>query len=131
LELERSLLPDVQETWPQPRSIDQIEWFASPADICRAYAGLLRLDQPEIHHVLSRNDDGLNLDISEFPAVWYKGGSEPGVVTLHYLARTADGRTLGASFLVSDPTTAPDTITLTVKAQSIIRSAFHLLTRPE
>ncbi|SEO52155.1 serine hydrolase [Amycolatopsis saalfeldensis] len=131
LELERLPLPDVRETWPQPRDIDQIEWFASPADICRAYAGLLRLDQPGVHHALSRNDDGLNLDVSQFPAVWYKGGSEPGVVTLHYLARTADGRALGASFMASDPIAAPDTITLTAKAQSVIRGMFHLLARPE
>jgi hypothetical protein len=131
LELERLPLPDVREIWPRPRNIDQIEWFASPADICRAYAGLLRLDQPEVHHALSRNDDGLNLDVSQFPAVWYKGGSEPGVVTLHYLARTTDGRALATSLMMSDPTTAPDALTLTAKAQSIIRSSFHLLTRPE
>ncbi|MFG1961910.1 serine hydrolase [Nonomuraea sp. NPDC049028] len=126
-ELERRPLPDIRKTWPQPNNIDQIEWFASPADICHAYAGLLRLDQPEIHHALSLNDDGLNLDAAQFPAVWYKGGSEPGVVTMHYLARTADGRALATSLMVSDPTTAPDTMDVATKGQSIIRGAFHLL----
>ncbi|MEV4014520.1 serine hydrolase [Nonomuraea angiospora] len=127
LELERLPLPEVHETWSEPRYIDQIEYFASPADICHAYAGLLRLDQPEIHHALSLNDDGLHLDALQFPAVWYKGGSEPGVVTLHYLARTADGRALATSLMVSDPTTAPDTIDVAAKSQSIVRGAFHLL----
>ncbi|WP_345572966.1 serine hydrolase [Nonomuraea rosea] len=70
LELERSPLPEIPETWSQPRYIDQIEYFASPADICHAYAGLLRLGQPEIHHALSLNDDGLHLDASRYPAVW-------------------------------------------------------------
>lgn len=120
-------LPHVPETWSQPRYIDEIEYFASPADICHAYAGLLRLDQPEIHHALSLNDDGLHLDALQFPSVWYKGGSEPGVVTLHYLARTADGRALATSLMVSDPTTAPDTIDVAARSQSIVRAAFRLL----
>ena len=29
-------------SWTTPRDIDSIEWFASPSDICRAYAGLAR-----------------------------------------------------------------------------------------
>ncbi|WP_433174420.1 serine hydrolase [Actinoallomurus sp. CA-150999] len=130
-ELERLPLPDVRETWPRPFRIDEIEWFASPADICHAFAGLLRLDQPEIHHALSRNDDGLNLDASRFPTVWYKGGSEPGVVTLSYQARTADGRALATSLMVSDPATSIDTADVTVKGQAIIRSVLRLLATPQ
>ncbi|MFI7610947.1 hypothetical protein ACIBP6_06905 [Nonomuraea terrae] len=48
-------------------------------------------------------------------------------MTLHYLACTADGRALAARLMVSDPTTAPDTIDMAVKSQSIVRGAFHLL----
>jgi hypothetical protein len=117
------------QIWPAPLDIDEIEWFASPSDICRAYAGLLRLDQPEIGNALSRNDDGLDLDAATFPSVWYKGGSEPGVVTLHYLARTTDGRALAVSLMVSDPDTTLDTLPLTAEAQSVIRGAFHHLLR--
>ncbi|MEU7747619.1 serine hydrolase [Nonomuraea sp. NPDC049158] len=130
LELERLPLPEVHETWPRPRYIDQIEWFASATDICHAYAGLLRLDQPQIHHALSLNDDGLNLDASRFPAVWYKGGSEPGVVSLHYLARTPDRRALAVSLMVSDPDTALDTLDVAARGQAVIRGAFHLLAPP-
>ncbi|MEV0699533.1 serine hydrolase [Saccharopolyspora sp. NPDC050389] len=130
-ELERLPLPDVRESWPHPRDIDQIEWFASPIDICHAYAGLQRLDQPEIHHALSLSNEGLNLDISRFPTVWYKGGSEPGVLTLHYLVRTADARVLSTSLMVSDPAAPLDKIDVTIKGQSIIRGAFHLLAMPQ
>ncbi|MFJ1767584.1 serine hydrolase [Amycolatopsis sp. NPDC088138] len=115
------------QLWPAPIDIDEIEWFASPSDICRAYAGLLRLGQPEIGNALSRNDDGLDLDAAAFPSVWYKGGSEPGVVTLHYLVRTADGRAKAVSLMVSDPESTLDTLPLTTEAQSVIRGAFHLL----
>ncbi|HEY4024262.1 MAG TPA: serine hydrolase [Pseudonocardiaceae bacterium] len=126
-ELERLALPEPSEIWPQPRDIDQIEWFASPVDICHAYAGLLRYNQPEIDHALSLRDEGLNLASSRFPTVWYKGGSEPGVLTLHYLARTADARVLCTSLMVSDPDVALDTVDVTMAGQSIIRGAFHLL----
>jgi hypothetical protein len=115
------------QLWPQPKDIDEVEWFASPSDICRAYAGLLRFDRTEVGNALSRNDDGLDLDTAAFPSVWYKGGSEPGVVTLHYLARTADGRARAVSLMVSDPDTILDTLPLIAEAQSIIRGAFHLL----
>ncbi|MFF3002501.1 serine hydrolase [Kitasatospora sp. NPDC057940] len=127
-ELERLPLPDVRETWPQPRRIDQIEWFASPIDICNAYAALWRFDQPEIGHALALNDDGLNLAPSRFPTVWYKGGSEPGVITLNYLARTSDDRTLATSLMVSDAGTAPDKVGTALKGQAVIRGAFDLLT---
>ncbi|WP_167486137.1 serine hydrolase [Nocardia terpenica] len=126
-ELERQALPQIEKAWPEPKYIDQIEWFATPADICRAYAGLLLLDQPEIGHALSLNDDGLHLDSARFPVVWYKGGSEPGVVTMHYLVRTPDDRALVTSLMASDPTTALDAPTVAAQSLPIVRGAFHLL----
>lgn len=126
-ELERSELPVATGIWPEPRGIDRIEWFSSPLDICRAYAGLVRFDRPEIDHALSLKDEGLNLDSARYPTVWYKGGSEPGVVTLHYLVRTAEGRTLVASLMVSDPHTTLDTAVVCRAGQDIIRSAFELM----
>lgn len=129
-ELERLPLPELgADTWTRPSHIDEIEYFASPTDVCRAFAGLQRLAQPEIDHALSLNDDGLNLDSSQFPTVWYKPGDEPGVVTQHYLARDTGDRTFVVSLMVSDPTTAPDKWMTLAKGQKIIRAAFHLLAR--
>ncbi|WP_157110247.1 serine hydrolase [Nocardia anaemiae] len=125
--LERQPLPDLPDIWPEPREIDRIEWFASPIDICHAFAGLLRLDQSEIGHALSRTDAGLSLDPSRFHTVWYKGGSEPGVITLHYLARTADDRLLATSLLISDPQASLVTLATIVAAQSALRGAFELM----
>jgi hypothetical protein len=125
--IEQQPLPDLPDIWPTPREIDRIEWFASPVDICHAFAGLHRLDQPEIGYALSRTDAGLALDRSRFPTVWFKGGSEPGVLTLHYLARTATGRTLAASLLISDPHEPLPAITTLVSAQSALRGAFALM----
>ncbi|MGH9059404.1 MAG: serine hydrolase, partial [Acidimicrobiales bacterium] len=126
-QLERLPLPDTSRPWTEPRDIDQIEWFASPVDICHAYAGLLRLNQSEIDHALSLDPGGLGLDTARFPVVWYKPGNEPGVVTLNYLARTAAGRAVMASLMVSHPVSPPDKMDVFTQGNLIIRGAFHLL----
>ncbi|WP_327139145.1 serine hydrolase [Nocardia sp. NBC_01327] len=130
-ELELLALPDpAGSSWtrpPQPRYIDEIEWFATPADICRAYAGLLRFDQPEIDHALTRDDQGLDLDSARFPTVWSKPGSEPGVLTLNYLARTTDNQSLVTSLMVSDPVTAFDDVMAGFEGLAIVRGTFQLL----
>ena len=93
-----------------PRDIDRIEWFGSPDDICRAFAGLQQLShQPKlspIASIFSVNKGGLGLDPSQWPTVWFKGGSEPGVLTLGYLARNSRGQTFVVSAMVSNPTSA-------------------------
>lgn len=129
-DLERREPPEIHEAWPVPREIDRLEWFASPVDICHAWAGLRGLGQAGIGHALSRNDEGLNLDSSRFPTVWYKGGSEPGVLTMHYLAVTSDGRVLAVSLMTSDPATVLDAAAVTVAGRSAVRAAFDLLTAP-
>ena len=113
--------------WQQPEKIDQIEWFGSPSDICRAFSGLSKENQPEIDHALSISDAGLGLDKARFPAVWYKGGSEPGVLTMNYLARTADGRTLTTSVMVSDPAHALDENHVVARILALTKGTFPLL----
>jgi hypothetical protein len=80
-----------------PRDINSIEWFASPEDICHAFAGLTALETEPglgpINAILSTNNGGIELKASTWPSVWFKGGSEPGVLTLGYLARDSSGRT--------------------------------------
>ncbi|MFE3190678.1 serine hydrolase [Nocardia sp. NPDC059240] len=130
-ELEKLALPDpTSSSWitqPRPRYVDEIEWFATPMDICRAYAVLSRSEQPEVDHVLTRDDHGLGLDGTQFPTVWSKPGSEPGVLTLNYLARTADDRILVTSLMVSDPDTAFDEAVTAIKGLRIVKGAFELL----
>jgi hypothetical protein len=118
---------DPRVTWAEPRDIDDVEFFASAADICRAYAGLSALAQPEIGHALTTTDEGLNLDQSRFTAVWFKPGREVGVQSQNYLAHTVDGRVYAVSLLVSDPTTAFDIDAMTARGLSVIRHAFGLL----
>lgn len=90
----------------QPRYVEEIEWFASPDDLCRTFAGLQQLAaRPGLAPVataLSRNTAGIGLAQESWPTVWYKGGSEPGVLTMGWLATDAEGRTFVVEAMVSD-----------------------------
>lgn len=97
--IDRDPLPPLAaaSAWTAPRDIDFLEWFASANDICRAYASLqAAASHPalaNVARVLEVNDGGLGLPTSQWKSVWFKGGSEPGVLTLNYLATTLTGQT--------------------------------------
>jgi Beta-lactamase enzyme family/ORF 12 gene product N-terminal len=114
----------------EPRDIDSIEWFATPGDLCRAFAGLQqRSTQPglaPIGTVLSVNNGGIGLDRAHWPVVWFKGGSEPGVLTLGYLAKNDKDQTYVVVAMAENPTTAlPPSATEALL--SLVRGAFSLL----
>ncbi len=115
-----------------PRDINSIEWFASADDICRALAGLAE-SQAEpglgpIATVLSTNNGGLNLNPGTWPRVWFKGGSEPGVLTLGYLARDSSGQTFVVVVLTED-TSKPvqESLAVEIQALDVVAGAFGLL----
>jgi len=93
--------------WTEPRYIDTIEWFASPDDICRAFAGLRQLAaQPglaPIGSVLSVNNGGIGLGGPPWPIVWYKGGSEPGVLTVGFLVTNRKRQTFVVVEMLEGP----------------------------
>lgn len=91
---------------PSPRLVGSIEWFATPRDVCRAFAGLHQLaPDPALRPlsaILSGEVRGLDLDRSRWPTVWYKGGSEPGVLTMGWLATADDGRSYVVEAMITD-----------------------------
>jgi hypothetical protein len=93
-----------------PRAISSIEWFASPADICNLYSQLYSYaSSPALAPVstaLSYNNDGITLAPSAWPLLWFKGGSEQGVLTLSCLARRANGTVVVVVLQLSDPAKA-------------------------
>jgi hypothetical protein len=116
--------------WTTPRSIDSVEWFASPTDLCRAFAGLAVQSRQSalapIGSVLSSNQGGIGLDPGQWPTVWFKGGSEPGVLTLGYLARQGDGTTDVVVAMAEDPS-APLGADATLRMLTVVKGAFGLL----
>ena len=115
--------------WTQPRDIGTLEWFASPADICRVYASLAALSrQPglaPVASILEINNGSLNLDPRQWSTTWFKGGSEPGVATLNYLATTRTGQSYVVSALAANPS-APIPSTATAQLIGAIKAAFTL-----
>ncbi|MFB9473552.1 serine hydrolase [Nonomuraea salmonea] len=113
------------ELYTAPRELDTVEWFASPKDICRAYAELVKLGDERVGQVMSINDAGLGLDKKAWPTVWFKGGSEPGLSDLSFLARTAGGKTYVVVAMGADGK-APISEAATLDQVAVARGAFTL-----
>lgn len=73
----------------KPAAIDSVEWFASPASVARTLARL-RGDETALA-ILSVNKAVDPGTAAKFAYLGFKGGSEPGVVTLNFLVRTKSG----------------------------------------
>ncbi len=116
--------------WTAPRDIDNIEWFASANDVCRAYISLSALAArpglSQIAEVLSINGGSLQLDPAQWKATWFKGGSEPGVLALTYLATTQSGQSYVVAVLTEDPAKAIDEATAIPTLLSAVKGAFAL-----
>jgi hypothetical protein len=93
-EVARAPTPALDQQWSEPRAVTTVEWFASPLDLCRALVALdERSQQPGLEpltEILATNP-GMVLDPAQYPAVLFKGGSEPGVLVGAWLGRRADG----------------------------------------
>ncbi|MDB5678685.1 serine hydrolase [Sphingomonas bacterium] len=78
----------------KPVSIDTLEWFASPAQTA-GVLDWLRTKSGETALALLAVNPGTDAGTrAKFDYVGFKGGSEPGVITLNYLVRRKDGRWL-------------------------------------
>jgi hypothetical protein len=116
--------------WTSPRAIDSVEWFATAEDLCRAYISLSKLARrpglDPIAGALEINDGGLGLDRARWATTWFKGGSEPGVLTLTYQATTRSGRTYFVGVLASDPSAPINEAQAGPRLLSAIKGAFGL-----
>ena len=130
--IDRDPLPALSAAtaWAAPRDIDSLEWFASPTDICHVYASLAALArQPKlapVASILEINNGGVGLNPSQWRSVWFKGGSEPGVLTLNYLATTTSGRTYLVSVLTQNPAAAISETSAATTLLGAVKGAFQL-----
>jgi hypothetical protein len=74
----------------QPIHPDTIEWFATPADMCRVLVDLWEMGEP-VTQILTINP-GLPDEEGNFESIAFKGGSEPGLVAMNWLVERTDGR---------------------------------------
>lgn len=92
----------------RPTAIDSIEWFASPADLVRTLDWLRRSGDPVALELLAINP-GLGPALArDFAYFGFKGGSEPGVLSMSVLLRSRAGRWMAASATWNNATTPLD-----------------------
>ena len=125
-----ALQPTLAEaaTWTAPRSIDRIEWFASPADLAHAIAALVdRAREPALEPVraILAINPGVPVDHSAWRYVGFKGGSEPGVLSMTWYLERHDGRAFVLSIVLNDDRRGIDT----AAALSAAEAAIGLLAR--
>ena len=78
--------------------------------------------------VLEINDGGLGLDPVQWPTTWFKGGDEPGVLTLTYMATTRTGHSYVIAVLAENPSAPigwPAVPTLLLAIQGAFTLAAH------
>jgi beta-lactamase class A len=133
--VDRAPLPAVAAagSWIAPRAVTRLEYFASASDLCRVYASLAALARrpglAPIGRMLSLNDDGLQLDPAQWQTTWFKGGSEPGVLTLAFLAITRTGHSYVVTVLAEDPSEPINQATAIPVILTAVKEAFTLAAR--
>ena len=75
----------------KPLAIDSIEWFASPADMARTLNWLRLHGDATTRAILAVNHGTDPATVGAFRYVGFKGGSEPGAITLNFLVQSKAG----------------------------------------
>jgi beta-lactamase class A len=86
-----------------PRSIDTIEWFASPNDMNRTLNWLRINGGREARDILAINKGIAADDAARFAYLGYKCGSENGVLSMHLLIQNKKGAWYGVSGSWNNP----------------------------
>jgi hypothetical protein len=71
--------------------IESIEWFASAEDIARLFDTLRQRKDPRVMAILGVNPALPPEAQGRFARIGYKGGSEPGVISMSYLLQGKGG----------------------------------------
>lgn len=95
LQTERSALSfaaiDMSRLGSGPVAIETVEWFAAPADAALLLDHLRRLASPTAREVMAVNNGVGPAAAGKWRYLGYKGGSEPGVVSMNFLAQSKAG----------------------------------------
>lgn len=93
------------EEWTEPIEPATVEWFASPGDLCSLAVALMDLvgSQPEIGEILEMNP-GVPADPGTWDRIWFKGGSEPGLLAVWWVTESQDRFVVTAGSVVNEET---------------------------
>ncbi len=82
---------DLSQLGSGPVAIDSIEWSASPADIALLLNHLHRIDSKTALDIMAVNKGVAPASAAKWRYLGYKGGSEPGVIAMSFLAQSKAG----------------------------------------
>lgn len=115
--------------WTGPRAIDSIEWFATGPELCRLLVRLWKMSDEDglepMRGVLGLNN-GLGLSDEKWTRTAFKGGSEPGVMSLTWVLQRAaqpgevEGPIFAVSMTANNPGAMLDDMRLVGLAQRIM-----------
>ncbi len=74
-----------------PAYIDTIEWFASPKDIGALMGNIRRINNKTTLEIMGVNAGIAPATVAKWKYLGYKGGSEPGVMSMSFLGVTPKG----------------------------------------
>lgn len=122
--LKTMILMSDAELPENPTSIKEIEYFAKVNDLCKL---MLHLDsigskttmQPVHDALISKT--GLRWNSERWPQVYYKGGSEPGVLNMTWLANRSDGQQFTLAMTWNDTEKLIDTDSAVSAAYALIK----------
>jgi hypothetical protein len=121
-------------SWDGPIAVDRVGHFASATDVARVLADLARQSDRPGMTPLARAMDGPGLSIDRRPwaSVGFKGGSEPGILSLNWILTRADGRRFVLAFLWNDTESRlPEGLGFRIGGAAVRLLAGHERTAPE
>lgn len=103
-----------------PRAIETVEWFASPNDIAAVLSALGNSRDPMVKAILAVNPGTTPARKGALSYIGFKGGSEPGVLSLNFLVQAKSGKNYAIAISWNDSAAAVDTATLLRLAERMI-----------
>ncbi len=103
---------------PAPYLIDEVEWFATPRELAALFAHLKEAS-PLALETLAINPGTRQKELFQYAG--FKGGSEPGVLSLAYLVQTRKGDWYTVSVLWNDSERSVDEGKLVDIAERLLR----------
>ena len=82
---------DLSQLGSGPVAINSIEWFASPADVALLMNHLRQIDSKTAFDIMAVNKGVAPASAAKWQYLGYKGGSEPGVISMSFLAQSKAG----------------------------------------
>ncbi len=91
-----------------PAHIDTLEWFAAPNDLTELLNHIRRARNDKMLEIMAVNPGLPAATAAKWGYVGYKGGSEPGVISMSYLLHSKSGQWYAVTGSWNDPAKAVD-----------------------